>query len=129
MKPKPTKFRLLAVSLFIAVSLTVSAQDDAKAKQQAKEEAEKRATTELILGLPKISDKTLFIITETAQKINGLIYVNFCEGHKLAMFKYNKELFEKPEDVIKAFEHENVIMPMLIKQGNFNDVVDICPIK
>jgi len=76
--------------------------------------------------LPKISDKTLFIISETTLKIKGLVFVSFCDGHKLASFKYNKEIFEKPEDVIKAFERENVFMPMLVKQGTFKDVEEMC---
>jgi len=127
MKTTLTKFRLLTLSLFVAASVTVNAQEDAKAKQKV--EADKKASAELILGLPKISDKTLFIISETTLKIKGLVFVSFCDGHKLAMFKYNKELFEKPEDVIKAFEKENVFMPMLVKEGSFNGVEEICPIK
>lgn len=127
MKPTLTKFRLLALSLFVAVSITVNAQEDAKAKLKA--ESDKRATTELILGLPKISDKTLFIISETTLKINGLVFVSFCDGHKLASFRYDKELFEKPEDVIKAFEKENVFMPMFVKQGSFKNVEEMCPTK
>lgn len=127
MKPTLTKFRLLALSLFVVASVNVNAQEDAKAKQKA--ETDKKANAELILGLPKISDKTLFIISETTLKINGLVFVSFCDGHKLAMFKYNNDLFETPEDVIKAFEKENVIMPMLVKQGSFKDVEEICPIK
>lgn len=124
MKPTLTKFRLLALSLFVAASIAVNAQEDAKAKLKA--ESDKRATTELILGLPKISDKTLFIISETTLKINGLVFVSFCDGHKLASFRYDKELFEKPEDVIKAFEKENVFMPMLVKQGSFKEVEEMC---
>lgn len=117
----------MLLSLFVAASVTVNAQEDVKAKLKA--ESDIKATSELILGLPKISDKTLFIISETTLKINGLVFVSFCDGHKLASFRYDKELFEKPEDVIKAFEKENVIMPMYVKQGNFKDVEEICPIK
>lgn len=128
MKTTSIKFRLLALSLFVTVSFSGNAQDDAKAK--AKHETEdKSATAELILGLPKISDKNLFIIIETAAKIDGLVYVQFCEGHKLGMFRYNKELFRSSEDVIKAFEKENVIMPMLEKTGSFKDVEEICSTK
>lgn len=127
MKATLTKFRLLALSLFIAVNITVNAQEDTKAKLKA--EADKRATAELILGLPKISDKTLFIISETTLKIKGLVFVSFCEGHKLASFKYDKEIFATPEDVIKAFEKENVLMPMLVKEGGFKDVEEICSTK
>lgn len=115
--------------LFFAASFAVNAQEDAKANDKKKLESKKAATTELILGLPKISDKNLFIISETTLKIEGLYFVSFCDAHKLAMFKYNKDLFEKPEDVIKAFEKENVFMPMLVKQGDFKGVEEMCPIK
>lgn len=125
MKTTLTKFRLLALSLFFAASITVNAQEDI-AKQKQKAEADKRATAELILGLPKISDKTMFIISETTLKINGLVFVSYCDGHKLAMFRYNSDIFETPEAVIKAFEKENVFMPMLVKQGAFKDVEEMC---
>ena len=125
MKTTSIKFRLLTLSLFVTVSFAGNAQDDAKAK--AKQEAEnKSATAELILGLPKVSEKNLFIIAETAAKIDGLVYVQFCEGHKLGLFRYNKELFRSSEDVIKAFEKENVIMPMLVKQGSFKEIEEMC---
>lgn len=118
--------KLSLIMLFFAASLALNAQEDAAKR---KIESDKRATAELILGIPKISDKTLFIISETSLKIKGLVFVSFCDAHKLASFRYDKELFEKPEDVIKAFEKENVFMPMYVKQGGFKDVEEICPIK
>lgn len=111
--------------LFFVASFAVYAQDDVT-KVKQKIENEKMATAELILGLPKISDKTLFIISETTLKIDGLVFVGFCDAHKLAMFRYNKEYFSAPEDVIKAFELNNVIMPMFVKQGTFIDVEEMC---
>lgn len=39
------------------------------------------------------------------------------------------EVFAKPEDVIKAFEHENVIMPMFVKEGTIKDVEEMCSTK
>ncbi|MDP2385539.1 MAG: hypothetical protein Q8M29_04150 [Bacteroidota bacterium] len=130
MKSIPMKLRLLILSLFVVASFAVNAQDDAKAKaKKQKEESNKAATAELILGLPKASEKNLFILEEATQKINGLVMVQFCEGHKLGMFRYNKEIFATPEDVIKAFEKENVIMPMLIKEGTFKDLEEMCSTK
>jgi hypothetical protein len=107
----------------------VSEQDEMTAKETKAKANIVGGTKELLLGLPKISEKTLFIISETSLKIKGLNYVGFCEGHKLGMFKYDQSVFKKPEDVIKAFEKENVFMPMYIKEGGFNDVEDICQTK
>ena len=129
MKSTPMKLRLLILSLFVVAGFAVNAQDDAKAKTKQKEESNKAATAELILGLPKVSEKNLFILEETTLKISGLVMVQFCEGHKLGMFRYNKELFATPEDVIKAFEKENVIMPMLVKEGTFKDLEEMCSTK
>lgn len=129
MKSTPIKLRLQLLSLFVAAGFVAIAQDDISTKAKQKAEADKAATAELILGLPKVSDKTLFIIEETSQKINGVVFVKFCEGHKLGMFHYNKELFETPEAVVKAFEKENVIMPMLVKTGDFKEVEEMCSTK
>lgn len=79
--------KLSLIMLFFAATFAVNAQEDAAKRKM---EADKRATAELILGLPKISDKTLFIISETASKMKGLVFVSFCEGHKLASFKYDR---------------------------------------
>ena len=131
MKPIVNKTSLFVLMFLFSTVTFVNAQDDARIKEQQKIEAEKLAasTNELVLGLPKISDKTLFIISETSLKIKGLTFVSFCEGHKLALFRYSKETFAKPEDVIKAFEKENIIMPMFVKEGNFKDVEEMCSTK
>jgi len=122
MKTTPNKFRLLALSLFVMISFAVNAQEDAaKAAAKKKAETAAKANMELILGLPKVSEKNLFIITETTEKIGGLVFIQFCEGHKLALFKYDQELFPKPTDVIKAFEEKSIRMPMLVKEGKFRE--------
>ena len=110
--------------MLLFATLSVKAQDNAKSK--AKKEADKNATAELVLGLPKVSEKNLFTITGTTEKINGLIFIQFCESQKVALFKYNKEIYSKPEDIIKAFEERNVIMPMMVKEGGFMEVKEMC---
>ncbi|HEY1039276.1 MAG TPA: hypothetical protein VGF30_07715 [Bacteroidia bacterium] len=126
---KTTITKISLVLLFFIASIGVNAQEDAKKKeeqQKQKIEADKRATAELVIGLPKVSEKNLFVITGTTEKISGLVFVQFCEQHKVALFNYDKELFQKPEDVVKAFEERNVIMPMYVKPSSFKEIKEMC---
>ena len=126
---KTTITKISLVLLFFVVSIGANAQEDAKKKEEQRKqkmESDKLATAELVIGLPKVSEKNLFVITGTTEKIKGLVFVQFCEQHKVALFNYNKELFQKPEDVVKAFEEQNVIMPMYVKPSSFQEIKEMC---
>jgi hypothetical protein len=84
------------------------------------------AYNELIIGVPKISDKTLEIITEAIKSIEGTEYIMFCPEQKLILIKYNNSIFPNKEDVIKAIENKNISLPMFIKEGTFDGVKELC---
>ena len=82
---------------------------------------------EVVIGVPKITDKTLSIITETALTIPGIRFEIFCNEHRIITFRYNRELFNSPNEIVKAFKKKNIHMPMNIKEGStFKDVKELC---
>ncbi|MFH0865109.1 MAG: hypothetical protein V1904_02870 [Bacteroidota bacterium] len=84
------------------------------------------ALSELVIGVPKITEKTLFTLTEAIKTIEGAEYVMFCPEHNLILIKYNPSIFQKKEDVLKAIENKDVKLPMFIKEGTFEGVKDMC---
>jgi hypothetical protein len=94
--------------------------------QNSKTPAIDKCTNESILGVPKVSEKNLFLLTSTAAKIKGIKYIDFCEKDKLLLLKYDPAVFAKQEDIIKAFQAQNIMMPMVIKTGTFEGVKDLC---
>jgi hypothetical protein len=120
---KGIKVKMILVAFF-AMSFCYSlAQDEKSAQLELKDP---NAIEEIILGVPKITEKNIFLITETVPKIKGLTYVSFCDAHKLLLLKYDKTVFSKPEMVIRAFEQQKIVIPMLIKTGTFEDVNQMC---
>lgn len=114
--------------LFIFLGLLIfSSSLQAQTKNKEEKPIEDKRFVELIIGVPKVSEKNLFVLTETVPKIKGIKYVDFCEKDKLLLLKYDPEIFPKREDIIKAFQAQNIVMPMLIKEGIFKDVEEMCP--
>lgn len=99
---------------------------NAQTEKKDSKVVEDKCNKELILGVPKVSEKNLFLLTETVPKIKGLKYIDFCEKDKFLLLKYDQEIFLKPEDVIKAFQQQNIVMLMLVKVQTFKDVKEMC---
>ena len=114
------------IFLLSCILLFVFANVQAQTEKKESKPVQDRCTKELIIGVPKVSEKNLFLLTETVPKIKGLKYIDFCEKDKLLLLKYDQEMYQKPEEVIKAFQGQNIVMPMLIKTGTFEDVKEIC---
>lgn len=98
----------------------------AQADKKENKPVEDKCNQELIIGVPKVSEKNLFLLTETASKTSGMKYIDFCENDKLLLIKYDQEIYPRPDDVIKAFREQHIIMPMLVKEGRFEDVKEMC---
>jgi hypothetical protein len=87
---------------------------------------QKENIKELILGIPKVSDKTISMVTDAIRQIEGLEFVRYCPEHKLVLVKYDERSFPKGEDVVSALQKKNISMPMFIKEGGFDSVKDLC---
>jgi hypothetical protein len=81
---------------------------------------------ELILGVPKLTNKTLDIVTNAIKQTEGLEFVQYCTSHQLILVRYDEKLFPARENVVRALEAQNVSMTMLIKEGNFEGVMELC---
>jgi hypothetical protein len=124
MKTIKTSFLILIVSSLFLFSSTIKAQENSQKNTQITESVSK--TGELILGIPKLTDKNLFIITGALETIKGTEYIRFCPEQKLVLVKYNTKLFPNEEEVVQAILRQNVQMPMFIKEGTFAEVIDMC---
>lgn len=122
MKTPKNRFFLLFSGIFLLFFAPIHAQKDTKETKPA----EDRCTKELILGVPKVSEKNLFLLTSTSEKIKGIKYIDFCEKDKLLLLKYDLEMYPRPDDVIKAFQSQNIVMPMLVKVGTHESVKEMC---
>jgi hypothetical protein len=123
MKTIKTSFLILIVSSLFLFSSAIKAQENSQ-KNTQNESVSK--TGELILGIPKLTDKNLFIITGALEAIKGTEYIRFCPEQKLVLVKYNTKLFPNEEEVLQAILRQNVQMPMFIKEGTFADVMNMC---
>jgi hypothetical protein len=119
MKPNKIKIIFVLLGIFFYILEPAHAQTNNNPKEE-------KCTSELILGVPKVSEKNLFLLTSTVTKIKGLKYIDFCEKDKLLLLKYDPATFTKQEDIIKAFQAQNIVMPMIIKTGTFEGVKDLC---
>jgi len=117
---KSTKIKMIFLLGFFLFALKPAQAQTISNRQDEK------CTNELILGVPKVSEKNLFLLTSTAAKIKGLKYIDFCEKDKLLLLKYDPATFTKQEDIIKAFQAQNIVMPMIIKTGTFEGVKNLC---
>jgi len=87
---------------------------------------DKVESAELILGFPKASDKTIDWIIGKIDETNGLKYQYYCEQHKLVLVKYNKKLYATEQNVVDALSRTNLNMPIFIKEGTFESVMEMC---
>ena len=122
MKSYKNKIFFLFPAIFLLMLKPVHAQN----KKTSTATKEDKCTNELIMGVPKVSEKNLFVLTSAIPKIKGIKYVDFCEKDKLLLLKYDKDVYSKQEDVIKAFHEQNIVMPMIIKSGTFEGVKELC---
>jgi hypothetical protein len=116
---------LLATTLFLLNS-SMQAQNTIGTDNSQQTISQKVNMAELILGVPKVSDKTIDLITTTIQKVNGVEFIKFCAEYKLVLIKYSTKLYPLKQDVIDAIKRQGVTMEMLIKEGTFAGVEQIC---
>jgi hypothetical protein len=76
------------------------------------------AFSELFIGVPKISNNTLFTFTETINSTEGAEYVMSYPEHRLILIKYENKIHPTKEDIVKTIENKNITFLMYIKEGN-----------
>jgi hypothetical protein len=84
------------------------------------------AFSELVIGVPKISDKTLYTFKETINSTEGAEYVMFCPEQRLILIKYNSNIFPKKEDLVTALKSKCPSTTIDMKQQNFGEVKELC---
>jgi len=82
------------------------------------------ADKELVVGLPKLSDKNIFLL-EQVKYLEGIKYVDYCPGHKLLLIEYNTKVYTEDKQVLTLLE-KSLKMPVYIKVGEFKDVRELC---
>jgi len=82
------------------------------------------ADKELVVGLPKLSEKNIFLL-ENVKYLEGIKYVDYCPGHKLLLIEYNTKVYADENQVLKILE-ASLKMPVYIKVGEFKDVRELC---
>jgi hypothetical protein len=82
--------------------------------------------SELILGVPKVTDKNLFLILNAVEQIPGLQYKSYCSAQKLILITYDSSVFNRKTEIIEAITNKGVQMPMFVKEGSFADVNNLC---
>ena len=108
----------LVISFLSVVSLFGQDNDDSIDIQDKKQQ--------IILGIPKITNKTLPIVTGALEKISGAEYVMFCPKDKLLIIEYDLKIYPDEEDLIQAFHRQNVRMPMFIKEAVIEEIIEQC---
>ena len=81
---------------------------------------------ELILGIPKLTDKTLYNLTGAIGQISGLKYDTYCPKHNLVLLTFDPTKFNRGEEVIQAIKDNDFNLQMFIKEGNFREVKQMC---
>lgn len=81
---------------------------------------------ELILGVPKATDKNLYFLTDAISHVTGLKYNSFCQKHKLVLLTFDQKIYKGPKEVIDAIKKQKMNMPMFVKEGTFKEVTEMC---
>lgn len=123
MKNKLTIITFSIIWIFVIFSGVLHAQNT-ETKSGVIEDAV--TPQELVLGIPKLTDKTLFLITGIIQETNGLKYETYCPKHNLILLTYNPKLFIRPEDVVESILGHDLNFQIFIKVGNFDVVKEMC---
>jgi len=111
------KIYITAFLILLSLFSLAQTSDDKELKETYKE---------LIIGVPKVSEKNLYLITNTINEYKGLQFVMFCPKDCIVLVKYDPRDFEKTGDILDIFKEKNINMPMFIKEGSFKDVIDDC---
>lgn len=109
--------------MVIAITITLTLFSE---NVQSQTVVKENPMSELILGIPKASEKNFSLVTDAIFQVKGIELVQFCPVHQLALIKYDKNTFATKEDVVRALQAKNLSMPMFIKEGSFEDVKDMC---
>lgn len=117
---------LLSVFIFF-ISASVQGQSAANKETDTKI-IQKTDTSfiELIIAVPKLNEKNIYVLTDAINSIEGLRFFMFCPVHSFVLVKYSPNLFPQKEDVIKTLESKDLKLVMYIKQGNFDAVKEMC---
>ncbi len=105
---------------FFLISSTINAQT---ANNSEEVSSNNLKIGELILGIPKLTDKNLFLITEALKKIKGAQFKQYCLEQRLVLIKYDKKIFSTKDEIIEAIKRQNVQMPMFVKEGTFAEML------
>ncbi len=120
---KKISLAIVVCSLMI-VSFVANAQTETKGTTQINDNSS--VSRELILGVPKISEKTLYLLTSTILQIEGLQYETYCPKHKLVLVYYNPKKFVRPEEVVQAINDMDFSLNIMIKNGGFKEAKEMC---
>ena len=114
----------IIVSYLILVSFIANAQTETKGTTQINDN--NSISGELILGIPKLTDKNLFLITDALTKIKGTQFKQFCAEQRFILVKYNPKIFQSKDEIVQAIQRQNIQMPIFVKEGSFADVMEMC---
>ena len=81
---------------------------------------------ELIIGIPKMTDKTLLLFSNAIGQIHGMTYDTYCPKDKLVLITYDSKVFPRSGDVIDAIKNTDFNLQMFIKEGTFSEVKQNC---
>ena len=76
---------------------------------------------ELILGVPKVTEKNLYLLTDIIDRTKGVTYTKYCPKHRLVLLKYNATIYAQKEDVVRAIKSQKFPLTVLLKKGTYND--------
>lgn len=83
-------------------------------------------TKELVLGIPKLSEKLLPDLVNIIETTKGLSYVKYCEEHRLVLVRYEGSLYPRKEAIVKAIKDREFYPEIFIKETSFEGVEELC---
>lgn len=119
------KLKIVAVFIFM-LPLALWAQQDNNPKNEKAKAAGTVQMKELVIGMPKINEKNLSLITDVIKQINGLEFYMFCPHHNLVFIRYSSATYTQDADVLTAFTSKDLNMPMFIKKRTFAEAKALC---
>jgi hypothetical protein len=107
---------ILLTGLMLSIATSVQSQTVAGDKK----------TGELVLGVPKISDKTLPDLKEAITKTKATEFVAYCPSHQLVLVNYDERTFTSKQAVVDAIMIQKIELTLYIKEGGFNEARELC---
>lgn len=107
--------------LILSVSNNTSAQSG-----QVIEKINSKESKELVIGIPKITNKHLPELISIIESTSGMEYVEFCQKQRLVLVKYDDKVFNRCEGISTLLKSKGFNLPIQIKKASFKDVAIMC---